>query len=586
MHACSGLTTRLILSYVEREGGRRAVDGALARAGLTGAEAQLRDENAWFAYDDKIALWSAAEEELGDPLIARHAGASVLDFTVGMTLKRALRALGTPEFVFRNVVRANAKFNWAHRLDVLDRGGTRVRLRYLDVSGCGYHRYDCDYTGGLLATIPQLFGLPPARVTHSVCGSRGGSCCEFEVEWTAGLQHHRRAALAIGAAGLAASAAAVAADPGLVPFALAGLAAGELGVAARALRFTGRRLGVLEARVREQDDAADRLLSSLSDLSADLRLDEVLDKITAKAQGAIDGKQFALLLVHGGEVRADRHSGIPPASVAALERWAARNSAALLEHGAIVIDDLACDAELAALPRDRELPLGSICAAPLVSRDQLLGVLVALAHGSTVFLPGDLSALSAYAAHAAIALTNAHLVGRLEREAAEDPLTGLANPRTFQRICAAEFSRAAREGSVLAIVVLDLDHFKAINDAHGHPYGDRVLRDAGVALRGAVRPHDTVARLGGEEFALLLPATVTQDALAVAERARAAIAAIASEGRPLTASAGIASGSPHGTTAEQLLAAADGALYEAKRRGRDCTVVAQAGAGATRVPTS
>ena len=84
-----------------------------------------------------------------------------------------------------------------------------------------------------------------------------------------------------------------------------------------------------------------------------------------------------------------------------------------------------------------------MCAAPLVFRDQLLGVLVALAHGSTVFLPGDAAALSAYAAHAAIALSNARLVDRLERQAAEDPLTGLANQRAFRRECATEFSRTA-----------------------------------------------------------------------------------------------------------------------------------------------
>ncbi len=582
-HAGSGLTSRLILAYVEREAGGQAVGRMLARAGLSGVEERLRDENHWFSYETKLALWSAAEEVLDDPEIAEHVGASVLDLSVASGLKHTLRALGTPAFVYGNVVRANAKFNWAHQLVVVEKGDARVRMRYTDIAGVGYHRYDCAYTKGLLATVPQLFGLPPAHVEHPVCGARGGPWCEFDVRWSTGTHGLTRAAFVLAAGAATLAAAGALADPVLVPVASGILVAGELGIGARAMRFMRRRLRVLELRVREQDDAAERLLSSLEDLSSDLRLDEVLDQITAKAQTAVGGKEFALLLADGGEMRADRHSGIPAPSLAALEAWAQEHRYALLERGTVVIDDLATDPALATLPRQERMPLGSMCAAPLIFRDEMLGVLVALAHGSTVFLPGDTAALSSYGAHAAIALSNARLVDRLERQAAEDPLTGLANRRAFYHSCATEFSRAQRAGGASSIIMLDLDDFKAINDAHGHPYGDRVLLGVADALRASIRGHDTAARMGGEEFAILLPDADAAAAYDIAERARDSIARVPVAHSTLSCSAGVATASPADTSPADLLALADRALYRAKRLGRDRTVTSESAASHSRL---
>jgi diguanylate cyclase (GGDEF)-like protein len=559
-HAGSGLTSRLILAYVEREAGGQAVERMLALAGLSDVETQLHDENHWFSYDTKLALWSAAEEVLEDPEIAEHVGATVLELSVAMGLKHTLRALGTPGFVYSNVVRANAKFNWAHQLVVLERDTARVRMRYTDLAGVGYHRYDCAYTKGLLSTVPRLFGLPLAHVEHPVCGARGDRCCEFEVRWSTGTHGLVRAGVALAAGGAALAATGALVDPALVPVAGAILVAGEAGIAARAMRL------------REQDDAAERLLSSLEHLSSDLRLDEVLDQITAKAQTAVGGKEFALLLAEGGAMRADRHSGIPAPSLATLESWAGEHRGMLLERGTTLIDDLATDPALAGLPHQAEMPLGSMCVVPLLFRDELLGVLAALAHGSTVFLPGETATLSAYAGHAAIALSNARLVDRLERQAAEDPLTGLANQRAFHRTCAAEFSRAQRAGSEVSIVMLDLDEFKEINDTYGHPYGDQILLGVADALRDSIRKHDTAARLGGEEFAILLPDANATAAYDIAERARAAIARVPVTDRTLSCSAGAATALPADALPTDLLALADEALYEAKRLGRDRTV--------------
>jgi diguanylate cyclase (GGDEF)-like protein len=571
-HAGSGVTSRLILTYVQREAGRAAVEQLLARAHLADVEDRLSDENHWFSYEDKLALWTAAEEVLSDPQIAEHVGAAALDMSVALGLKRALRALGTPGFVFGNVVRANAKFNWAHELVVTARSPESVSMRYRDLAGVGYHRYDCEYTKGLLSTVPQLFGLPPARVTHAVCGAQGADCCEFDVRWGGSARGLERAALAVAAAAGAMAGAGALTEPALLPAAAGLFVAGELGLAARALAFMRRRIAGLELRVREQDDAAMSLLGSLQNLSSDLRLDEVLDQVTARAQSAIGGKEFVLLLADHGSMRADRHSGVPAGSLRALEGWAREHRPMLARGKAVVIDDLAADRLLAALPTEEPMPLGSMCAAPLVFRGQLLGVLAALAHGSTVFLPGDAASLSAYAGHAAIALSNARLVASLERQASEDPLTGLANQRSFQQHCLAAFSRAERTGDEVAIVMLDLDWFKAINDEHGHPYGDQVLIAVANALRGCTRAGDTAARLGGEEFALLLPDAGALAAADVAERVRTLIAEIPVPGLTLSCSAGIATSATATGSPEQLREQADKALYQAKRLGRDRTV--------------
>src|SRR5947209_3549167 len=157
-HSGSGVTSGLIMAYVQREAGREAVEQMLELAGLSEREQELRDENSWFPFETKIQLWEAAAAVTGDRRIAEHVGEAGLQFSIALGLKQALRALGSPELVYRNVPRANSKFNWAHTFEVIERGRDYVRLEYRDISGVGYHRYECDYTVGLLRTVPQLFG--------------------------------------------------------------------------------------------------------------------------------------------------------------------------------------------------------------------------------------------------------------------------------------------------------------------------------------------------------------------------------------------------------------------------------------------
>ncbi len=159
----------------------------------------------------------------------------------------------------------------------------------------------------------------------------------------------------------------------------------------------------------------------------------------------------------------------------------------------------------------------------------------------------------------------------LKRLATQDPLTGLANHRAFHEQLQTEVSRAQRHGRPLSVAVLDLDHFKEVNDQHGHPTGDRVLRETSERLRELVREGELLARVGGEEFAWILPDADGLGAFAAAERARDAVGATPfPQVGTLTLSAGVCELAAAGS-AQHLYRLADQALYRAKQHGRDQT---------------
>jgi diguanylate cyclase (GGDEF)-like protein len=183
------------------------------------------------------------------------------------------------------------------------------------------------------------------------------------------------------------------------------------------------------------------------------------------------------------------------------------------------------------------------------------------------------------AAQAAVALDNARLHGIVQRQAVTDELTGLANRRSFQDTLEAELRRAERFGNSLALIFADIDDFKRVNDRFGHGVGDDVLRAFADVLRHRVRSIDQAARLGGEEFAILLPETDAAGAQALAESLRAATSTLSipvgSSFVQVTASFGV-SAFPPVQSADDLMTSADLALYSAKRRGKDCVVTAEA----------
>jgi diguanylate cyclase (GGDEF)-like protein len=167
----------------------------------------------------------------------------------------------------------------------------------------------------------------------------------------------------------------------------------------------------------------------------------------------------------------------------------------------------------------------------------------------------------------------------LERLAATDPLTGAGNRRQFIERIGTEIERAKRSGTPLSLLSLDLDHFKTINDKYGHPGGDIVLCGFVQKCLDAIRPYDVIARVGGEEFMVLLPGATLDAACAVGERLRSAIAHNAFEvGIPppirVTISIGVSEFGRDGDTLDAFLGVADQRLYRAKHQGRNCVIAA------------
>jgi len=170
----------------------------------------------------------------------------------------------------------------------------------------------------------------------------------------------------------------------------------------------------------------------------------------------------------------------------------------------------------------------------------------------------------------------------VQRQAVTDELTGLSNHRRFQEVMAQEVGRSKRFGHDLGLVMLDIDHFKSVNDTYGHQQGDVVLREVARVLRESSREIDEPARYGGEELAVALPQTDLDGAYLFAERVRTALEALriprlngAGGALRVTASFGAAAMPGTGDDTGSLIAAADAALYQAKRTGRNRTVRAE-----------
>ena len=215
----------------------------------------------------------------------------------------------------------------------------------------------------------------------------------------------------------------------------------------------------------------------------------------------------------------------------------------------------------------RNLPV-ALAAVPMVNGGRVEAVLVMIRRPSEPFVPAEREVLSALAPVAAAALQTASQTRAAVEESLADPLTGVGNRRRFD----AELPATLADDRATALCIVDLDHFKAVNDTHGHPAGDALLKQVGTLMQNAMRPGDSVYRIGGEEFALVLRHATFADAVDVAERVRSAIAGHpfdigASEPLRATASIGVAVAAS--ADAAKLTASADAALYAAKESGRN-----------------
>jgi diguanylate cyclase (GGDEF)-like protein len=301
--------------------------------------------------------------------------------------------------------------------------------------------------------------------------------------------------------------------------------------------------------VRGRDEFA-ALGEALNDMAAQLeaRLDE-LEAERGRGREALARFSEALAATH------DAKQLLHIVAAAATEATGARGSRIVSADGSVVATGEADGG-------------GVRLILPLIASGERFGTLELVGDSFTKEQRMNAASL---AAHAVVALENARLHGMVERQALVDGLTGLANRRATADALHAEAARAQRLQTPLAVVLADLDGFKEVNDEYGHAVGDEVLRAFSDVLRQTVRDSDVAGRWGGEEFLLLLPGADEEGAVQLAERVRVGLAERSIPGAPglrVTASFGVAEYAGEANS-EELVVAADSALYRAKRAGKD-----------------
>jgi diguanylate cyclase (GGDEF)-like protein/PAS domain S-box-containing protein len=344
------------------------------------------------------------------------------------------------------------------------------------------------------------------------------------------------------------------------------------------LRQTLHSIGVQIGHFAERRVAERRLAEETVALAAVARAtrrltgavdDAAAQEAICEAALEISGARYAFLALPDPEtgglvVRSFAPRG-PTAGSAADRRFSPTTPSAAMRafetRRAVFLPDIADDPG-ADLERARAAGVVSGLVQPILREDEALGVL-GLGWG-TLQATLDRSTrllVRLLAGEASMALTRVELVAKLESAARTDPLTGLANVRAWEEQLTRELAAAGRDGRAVAVAVLDLDGFKALNDRLGHQAGDRVLRTSAAAWQHQLREGDLLARLGGDEFGALLPGCAPDDAVLLAERLRAATDQV-------TASVGIAYWDRE-ESLDDLMVRADGALYAAKAAGRD-----------------
>jgi diguanylate cyclase (GGDEF)-like protein len=322
---------------------------------------------------------------------------------------------------------------------------------------------------------------------------------------------------------------------------------------------------------------ADVLAEMIRAVNATVDPERVAEAIVVRVSGWIPTPGWLVVAIGlDGQTRA----------MAARALTAGQEAAAQAAAGWVMrAGDVFCSGNVAADRRVAAPEAAGVAAVafPLECRGKTIGAVVGIdrtaARTDPRFAPATLTALRAALEPGGIALDNALRVQRAEALSVTDDLTNLYNSRYLSQVLRRETKRASRSGRPLSLLFVDLDGFKSINDTHGHLFGSRALVEAAAVIRASARETDMVARFGGDEFALVLPDTGSEGAVAVGERLRARVAAhtfLAADGLSitLTASVGVATLPDVAASAEGLIQAADEAMYRVKDHGKNGIFVA------------
>lgn len=335
----------------------------------------------------------------------------------------------------------------------------------------------------------------------------------------------------------------------------------------------------LSGRVNElkQRNREITLLSEMSDfLQACLTVEEACSTLAQLVQPLFPGASGGIFLIRAGKnlVEPVASWGLP--LVDDLKSFSPTDCWGLRRGKPHWVDDT--DNGLLCKHLHHALPAESLCV-PMMAQGEALGVLYLSSLESDSLTPAKQQLATTVAEHIALALANLKLRETLQHQSVRDGLTGLFNRRYMEETLAREMRKCDRKQQPLSIIMLDVDHFKRINDTFGHNAGDVVLRQLGKLLQKYVRGSDIACRYGGEEFTLILPEASLDVTLQRAEQIRAAVKQLNIEcsGEFLGAiaiSMGVACFPDHGLEGEAILKAADAALYQAKQQGRDRAIAA------------
>ena len=339
------------------------------------------------------------------------------------------------------------------------------------------------------------------------------------------------------------------------------------------LALENARLYSLERRRAEQLEAINAVAQQTT---AVLDLDELLTvvcRLLLEWFNNID--HVAVLLREGDNLRVRAYEGrlTPKVALGALlPAGIGISSRALAQNGSIIENNVATAEDYFAGFAETQ---SEMCV-PLIFFGEKLGVLALDSGARGAFQAEDAQPLESVADICAAAIQNANYFERMRQLAYVDGLTGIHNRRYFEMRIVEELERASRFQGRMAIIMVDIDHFKRLNDEFGHLLGDEVLRGVAGILKQQLRKMDMVCRYGGEEFAIVVPETTGENALTVAEKLRRQIEGHPFPGvpRPVTISCGVADYPAHGSSRDEVVAAADSALYTAKQQGRNRVVAA------------
>ena len=327
------------------------------------------------------------------------------------------------------------------------------------------------------------------------------------------------------------------------------------------------RLHTLERRRSRQLEAINAIAKQTT---AVLDTKELLARVCLLVKDAFQVHHVSVLLREEEEVLLAAHNGELSPRVqegGRLPRDRGPWAQALRTGQAVTEDDVQALADYVGFYAETR---SRICI-PLISFGQTVGALVLDHTQPGAFRHEELPPLESVADICATAIQNAHYVERVKQLAYIDGLTGIFNRRFFEMRITEEIERSRRFDSGVAVIMVDIDHFKRLNDEYGHLLGDEVLRQVSSVFHQQLRKIDVACRYGGEEFAILLAQTSADQALLVADKLRRQVEAWQFPGvpRPVTISAGTACFPDHGTTRDDLVKAADAGLYFAKQAGRN-----------------